>query len=75
MKERWIQECEHIARCIKTMRGQLIGVAVDNDAKADAYIKYWKENHDHVEIVDRQTLDLIPHPIVAIKIRLKGQLQ
>lgn len=71
MKGKWIAECNEIARQIKDRPGQLIGVAVDNDTKGDAFVKYWKEKHPHIEVVKRFN----EIGVSWIQIRLAGQLQ
>lgn len=73
MKGTWIAECNEIARRVKSMQGMLIGVGVDNDEKADAFIKYWEDKHPHVEVVNRGKD--IGIGFLIIQVRLRGQLQ
>lgn len=78
MKGTWIAECNEIARRIKTMPGMLAAVAVDDDVKADAFVKYWAEKHPHVEVVQRVSNAKTKQsllPVSLIQIRLKGTIQ
>ena len=72
MKKRWIENCDLIASHVKNAPGHLVGVAVDDDAKADAFLQYWKEHHPHVEMVDHNNL---LGKSVFMRVRLKGTLQ
>lgn len=78
MKGTWIAECNEIARRLKDMKGQLVGVAVDDDVKADAFIQYWANKHPHIEVVQRvsnaKSKERIM-PFTLIQIRLAGQVQ
>jgi len=72
MRKKWIENCDLIAEHVKNVPGHLVGVAFDDDAKADAFLEYWNEHHPHVEMVDRQNLI---GRYIFIRVRLKGALQ
>ena len=72
MKGTWIAECNNIARRVKIMRGMLIGVGVDDDAKADAFVKYWAEKHPHVEIVNRSKDIGIGFVIIQVRLNMEA---
>lgn len=71
MKEKWRKDAEKIALSLKQVPGALVGVAVDNDEKADAFVEYWAEKHPHVDVVDRNYL----LSSTFMRIRLKGTMQ
>lgn len=71
MRKKWIEQADRVGNALKDMAGQLVGCAVDNDEKADAFTQHWKDNHPHVEVVDRNPL----LGSVFMRIRLKGNLQ
>ncbi len=71
MKKQWVEQADRVGNGVKEMPGQLVGVSVDDDAKADAFVKHWKEHHPHIEVIDRNPL----LGSVFMRIRLKGSVQ
>ncbi len=71
MRKKWAENCDTIALHVKESPGQLIGVGVDDDAKADAFVEYWKDKHPHVEVIDRNPL----LGSIFMRVRLRGSVQ
>lgn len=74
MKDVWAEQCDMIAENMKGRIGQLVGVAVDDMGKAEAYEKYWSDKHPHIEVIKKIPATRFS-PYVMVQIRLAGQLQ